>query len=241
MATQTDLTANDLRELVNKAAKKDRRIVSFSILFSVIAVAAGVLWLWYAYDRVQTLDQEYAARLVAQDNQLKQKSQELDQKTAAVAAKQKELTQVQNEVKQLQSDLQTMKQFSAQVISTKLTGGNEENVLARSFELNPKAANLLPRVYLRFHSEEQRKKAEALTTDLQKQGFLVPETKPVNERGAAYTTIHFYRESERDEATQIAEFLRRYGVKATVEYVRGSEDSKRIRPRHYEVLFGSDF
>ncbi|HKS09485.1 MAG TPA: hypothetical protein VJS13_08070 [Pyrinomonadaceae bacterium] len=243
MATQTDLTADDLRELVNKATQKDRRTLSFSILFSVLAVAAGSLWLWYAYDRVQTLDKEYAARLTAQDNQLKQKSRELDEKTAAVDAKQKELVQVQKEVTQLQSDLQALKQFSAQVTG-ELSAGNEvraQEVVATSLRENLKVATLLPRVYLHIQSEEQRAKAKDIATSLQKQGYLAPGIESVRVNRLEQTVVRYFRETEKDEATQIAKILQSLGVKAVPQYIKGSEDSTKMRPRHYEVWFSADF
>lgn len=243
MATQNDLTADDLRQLVNSAAKKERRILSFSILFSVIAVAAGVLWLWYAYTRVQALDKEYAAQFAAQDIQLKQKSAELDQKTSAVEAKQKELTQVQNELTKLQSDLQALKQFSAQV-SGELSAGNEQRVLEvvdTSLKANPKVATLLPRVYLHVQREEQRAKANNIATSLQKQGYLAPGIENVRVNRLEQTVVRYFREAEKNEATQIATILQGLGIKAAPQYIGGSEDSTKMRPRHYEVWFGSDF
>jgi hypothetical protein len=243
MATRTDLTADDLKQLVNKATKKEQRILSFSILFSLIAVAGGALWLWYAYDRVQTLDQEYAARLLAQDNQLKQKSQELDQKTAAVEAKQSELVQVQKEVTKLQNDLETLKQFSAQNLG-QLSAGNEQRVLEAvdmSLKANPKVAALLPRVYLHVQSEEQRAKAANIATSLQKQGFLAPGIENVRVNRLEQTVVRYFREADKDEAAQIANILQGFGIKAAPQYIKGSEDSTKMRPRHYEVWFGSDF
>ncbi|HXQ70447.1 MAG TPA: hypothetical protein VN844_08175 [Pyrinomonadaceae bacterium] len=243
MASQNDLTADDLRQLVNKATKKDRRILSFSILFSVIAVAGGVLWLWYAYDRVQSLDKEYAARLAAQDNQLKQKSRELDEKSAAVEAKQKELNQLQKEVAQLQTDVQTLKQFSAQVTG-ELSAGNEQHALEvvdTSLRANLKVATLLPRVYLHIQREEQRGKAKDIATSLQKQGYLAPGIENVRVNRLEQTVVRYFREAEKDEVTQIVKLLQSQGVKAAPQYIRGSEDSTKMRPRHYEVWFGADF
>lgn len=243
MATQTDLTADDLRQLVNKATKKENRILSVSILFSVIAVGAGALWLWYAYDRVQTLDKEYAARLVAKDNQVKEKSRELDEKTAAVDAKQKELIQVQKEVTQLQSDLQELKQFSAQV-SGQLSADNAERgleVVNRSLQLNPKVATLLPRVYLHIQREEQREKAKSIATALQKQGYLAPGIENVRVNRLEQTVVRYFRQAEKDEVTQIVKTLQVLGVKAAPQFISGSEDSTKMRPRHYEVWFGADF
>lgn len=243
MATQNDLTADDLRRLVNKAAKKESRIFNVSILFSVIAVVAGALWLWYAYDRVQTLDQEYAARLVAKDNQVKEKSRELDEKTAAVEAKQNELNQLQKEVTQLQSDVQTLKQFSAQVTS-ELSVGNEQRALEvvdTSLRANLKVATLLPRVYLHIQREEQRAKAKDIATSLQKQGYLAPGIENVRVNRLEQTVVRYFRQTEKDEVTQIVKMLQSLGVKAAPQYISGSEDSTKMRPRHYEVWFGADF
>jgi uncharacterized membrane protein len=48
MATNNELTQDQLKRLVTSAAHKERRILSFSIVFSVIAILIGGLWLWYA-------------------------------------------------------------------------------------------------------------------------------------------------------------------------------------------------
>lgn len=243
MATQNDLTADDLRQLVNKAAKKESRLFNVSILFSVIAVAAGAGWLWYAYNRVQTLDKEYEARLVAKDNQVKEKSRELDEKTAAVEAKQKELNQLQQDVTKLQNDVQTLKQFSAQVTS-ELSVGNEQRALEvvdTSLKANLKVATLLPRVYIHIQREEQRAKAKDVATSLQKQGFLAPGIESVRVNRLEQNQVRYFREAEKDEASQIVKILQGIGVKAVPQYIKGSEDSTKMRPRHYEVWFAADF
>ncbi len=248
--TKTDLTRDDLKQLVRKAANKERRILNFSILFSVIAVVAGALWLFYAYNRVRALDVEYAARVASQkaqisekDAELKRKSEELDQKSAAVTEKQKELDQLQEGIK-------AFRQFSVQALSELNQNNgqgqtvNEQRTLQaidNSLNANPKAANLLPRVYIHIGSEEQQAKAREIETALQKQGFLAPGLRNVKDRAPKLSVLKFFREAERAEATQIANLLKNFGVNAPPQYIKGFEDSTKMRPRHYEVWFGSDF
>lgn len=240
---QTDLTPDELKGLVRRAANKERRILSLSIVFSVIAVVIGVLWLWYAYNKVKTLDDQYASLIVTKDAQLKEKTVELDQKSKAIAEKQEELAQLQSQRDTLQKDIQALQQFFAQV-QGKLSEGNDRQALQaidQSFNANAKIATLLPRVYIQINDDEQREPARRVVAALQQQGFLVPGIQNVNRLGPGQSIVRYYRQAEENEAAQIVELLRKLGVNATAEYKPGHEDSQKMRPRHYDLSFGRDF
>lgn len=239
----TDLTSDELKRLVRRAANKERQILSLSIVFSVIAVVIGVLWLWYAYNKVKTLDDQYASLIITKDAQLKEKTVELDRKSKAIAEKQEELAQLQKQRDALQKDIQALQQFFAQV-QGKLSEGNDQQALQaidQSFNANAKIATLLPRVYIQINDDEQREPARRVVAALQQQGFLVPGIQNVNRLGPGRSIVRYYRQAEENEAAQIVELLKKVGVNATAEYKPGHEDSQKMRPRHYDLSFGRDF
>lgn len=237
----TDPTPDDLKRLVRRAANKERQILSLSIVFSMIAVVIGVLWLWYAYNKVKTLDDQYASLIVTKDAQLKEKTVELDQKSKAIAEKQGELAQLQNQRDGLQKDIQSLQQFFAQV-QGKLTEDNDQQALQaidQSFRANVKVATLLPRVYIQISDDEQRAPARRVVAALQQQGFLVPGIQKVNRPGPGRSIVRYYRQAEENEAARIVEVLRKVGVSATAEYKSGHEDSQGMRPRHFDLSLGT--
>ena len=237
----TDPTPDDLKRLVRRAANKERRILSLSIVFSLIAVVIGVLWLWYAYHKVKTLDDQYASLIVTKDAQLKEKTVELDQKSKSIAEKQNELAQLQNQRDALQKDIQDLQQFFAQV-QGKLSEDNDEQALRtidQSFRANEKVATLLPRVYIQINDDGQRAPARRVVAALQQQGFLVPNIQNVNRPGSGRSIVRYYRQAEENEAARIVEVLRKLGVNATAEYKKGQEDSQKMRPRHYDLSLGT--
>ncbi len=63
MSTKLEESERDLRRLVEKVAAKEKRIFNLSMVFTMLVVVGGIAWLWYAYDRVQKLNEEYVETL----------------------------------------------------------------------------------------------------------------------------------------------------------------------------------
>ena len=248
--TDPELARKELKRLVQKAETKERRILNLSILFSILAVAAGAVWLFYAYNRVRTLDAEYAARVTSQETQLKEKDAQLKKKAEELAQTNNAVSEKQKELDQLQKDIDALRQFSVQAIgqlskdSGQIQPIGERRTLQAidvSLNANPKAADLLPRVYIHIGSEGQRKKAQEIAAAVQKQGFLAPGVENVKDKAPRASVLKFFREAEKGEAVQIAKIIQDLGVNASPQYIEGFENSTKMRPRHYEVWFGSDF
>lgn len=61
MATDRQRKERDLSELLKKAVVKERRILSFSVVFTTITVALGFAWIAYAANKVTKLEEKEAA------------------------------------------------------------------------------------------------------------------------------------------------------------------------------------
>jgi hypothetical protein len=71
---------------------------------------------------------------------------------------------------------------------------------------------------------------------LQQEGFIVPTPEILTQGPKATTEVRYFRSDEKAGAEQIVTALSTVGISnVQAKYVSGYEDSKRIRPRHYEV------
>lgn len=97
------------------------------------------------------------------------------------------------------------------------------------------SANIKPRVYFHIKREAQRSQAHRAAAALSAKGDIeVPGIQKLDV-GPSSTELRFFRRSEEAEAVKIGNNLKALGIEATVRYVPGFEDSKSIRPRHYEL------
>jgi hypothetical protein len=94
-----------------------------------------------------------------------------------------------------------------------------------------------PRAYMHIGEEADRPYAQKLIPRLELQGFAVPGIERLDTMPRA-SEVRYFRKQEADGAALVVAALRRYGVNdAIVRYVRGYEDSKKLRSCHYEIWF----
>lgn len=98
-------------------------------------------------------------------------------------------------------------------------------------------ARLLPRVYVHIRAEEDRIRARSVGEELKTGGYVVPGVERLVDIGPSFSQLRFFKKVERHEAKQVVTFLDSIGVPVKMKYVPGYEDSKSIRPRHYELWF----
>lgn len=111
---------------------------------------------------------------------------------------------------------------------------------------DPKLARILPRIYIQIKDESQRAKAKQVATALQENGFFIPGIGPfevVGPKAPDTTVLRFYHKTDEETADveKIIGVLESGKIKVTSQYLPGYENSNKIRPRHYELWFGSDF
>src|SRR5712692_6456690 len=92
MSTNFEESQRDLRRLVEKVAAKEKRIFGLSMVVTVLVIGGGVVWLWYAYNRVQKLNTEYAETLT----KAKDLNSEVDRLQKKIQLKQQSLDIIYN-------------------------------------------------------------------------------------------------------------------------------------------------
>ena len=98
--------------------------------------------------------------------------------------------------------------------------------------------NIPPRIYIQIPDENLRDEARQIKSQLEGLNYIVPGIEKVR-LSQGSTQVKYFKTAEASEAKQIAEQLRSLGVSDAREiYISGFEDSKSMRPRHYEIWFG---
>jgi hypothetical protein len=100
-------------------------------------------------------------------------------------------------------------------------------------------ASAKPRVYIQIQNDGQRRGADRAIQALKDAQFFVPPIQTL-QTGPDETEVRYFRKDEREEAERVARILTNASIaNAGAKLVAGYENSKRIRPRHYEVWFGN--
>jgi len=106
-------------------------------------------------------------------------------------------------------------------------------------EANAKA-RFLPRVYIHIRSDEDREWARAVAERLKAMGYVVPGIERLVDTGPRMSQLRYFRNTEKEEAVKIIDVLDQIGVRLNLEYIRGYEESDKIRPGHFEIWFAAD-
>jgi hypothetical protein len=97
-----------------------------------------------------------------------------------------------------------------------------------------------PRVYFHIRKEVQRSSAQELAKKLVANiAVVVPGIQRV-EVTPNQSEFRYFKAAEESEAKIIADFIHRNGVSVQAKYIPGYEESKRVRPRHYELWLSSN-
>ena len=97
----------------------------------------------------------------------------------------------------------------------------------------------ISRVFIHVQSEDQREMARQIQAKLEVDGYVVPSIVPVTV-GPRSPELRYLRRAEEKEAAQIATRVNSLNlVDLRPKYLDGYEDSKTLRPKTYELWFGS--
>ncbi|HEY7556365.1 MAG TPA: hypothetical protein VIH18_16305 [Candidatus Binatia bacterium] len=232
------------RALQEQRAARRRRVVGMLTMLLVVAVGGmGVaIWQWsIATDALnlaqQRLDEVNKARELAQR---RLESAEAAQQAAEAALKAYDTLKraspadtpaAAQEVQQLQYRAQTELAVSNRI-------GAAANAPAPPVQSAQSAAPapLTPRTYVQVRSQLEAERAnQYLIPQLRKAGFTVPAPE-VLATGPSLTEVRYFRPLEKEGAERIVSTLREAGIpNAQVKFVRGYENSQRIRQNHFEV------
>jgi hypothetical protein len=193
-------------------ATRRRLLVGWLAILLMIAIGGLGVAVWKWREATQALRQAESATQYARD-------------TAKQAAE--SLAKASTEV----SDPHQAQQLRYQS-QTELAGSNRIDPTASPNVTQGPA----PRVYVQVRSDSEADRAKhTLTPILQQEGFIVPKPE-VLATGPAATEVRYFRPEEREGAERLIAALRKIGISdVQAKYVLGYEDSKRIRPGHYEV------
>jgi hypothetical protein len=104
-------------------------------------------------------------------------------------------------------------------------------------ENRPDLTSLPPRVYMQIATQTQREMAQSIQTRLRASGFLVPGIENVEGKATSpsQTEVRFYRDEDRNEASQVIRILKEAGLQPKGDPQKVPGGGKGTRPRHYEV------
>jgi hypothetical protein len=91
------------------------------------------------------------------------------------------------------------------------------------------------RIYVHVASPEARAQAETISDQIAVDtGAIVPSVELVRS-GPNVNELRYFKETEREEATMLANAITKRGVVVVAKYFPGYEGSTRLRARHYEL------
>ncbi|HJQ69926.1 MAG TPA: hypothetical protein VKA70_13190 [Blastocatellia bacterium] len=102
------------------------------------------------------------------------------------------------------------------------------------------ASKLPPRFYIHLANPNQKKRAEQIEAALVKQGYIVPPCEVVGENLAPPRDIMKYFHQEEERQSIIDLLINTDGHAWTAVYVKGYEDSARVRPGHFEIWLANE-
>jgi hypothetical protein len=108
----------------------------------------------------------------------------------------------------------------------------------RIIEQTPQAADLLPRVYMLLGANTPTETGEQVANLLRAAGFIVPKITQVN-RSLGETTVHFYREVDRDDANRAQEIIAKSGFRNVRVSLEKVPRDVKLRPRHFDLVLSS--
>ena len=215
MTEQTPAIDDVLAELERTSRLKQRRATYFLIAL----VGCGLLLLGLISYRIQSAYKELSG--ISQ----------------SVETLRIEKTKLEAEKKTLEADKKVLEKDKQLLSGAVRSLDTEAHPTAGTVTPSP-AQNALPaRVYIHIAREDQRPKARELSRALFAKGYVAPGIelvpKPPNQ-----TVVKFFREGERNIAEDVLSSLQAVRVaNAKIDFLPGFEN--RVRPKHFEVWFGS--
>jgi len=171
-------------------------------------------------------------QLIEIRKQVDAKQRELDGQVEALAAKQREIQELEN-VRQAKN----AQVLALQGILNTLPDLQRSALVDRALTQRPETARVVPRIYLQVVDPTDRTFGNAIRRALEDASYLVLGLQVVPQAtGLRVTDVRFYRKVEEPEAERILAVLKAAGEgNARINYLRGFEDSPKVRPNHFEV------
>jgi hypothetical protein len=194
----------EVRAMSERLSRQSRRSAIFGFLGGMAVMGGLVILIWGAIERTRSLS------AVAQE------------KTTQAA-------QAQQQAAQAMKTAATVTQTLSQTVVNPAAA----TALDQALKANPNAANLLVRVYIHIHAQDQRPRAAQLADALRKAGFIVPGI-DVQLQSEKQTVVHYYDSSSQSlaDANAIAKAVWDAGIPCVQREVPKSTTDK-LMPRAY--------
>ena len=94
-----------------------------------------------------------------------------------------------------------------------------------------------PRIYMHVQSNNEKEAAQAVEQLLEKNDWIVPGIQRVGIKTPDSSQLRYFRKVEKSTAEKIRGILKNENYDISLTYIPGYEDSKSIRPMHFEIWF----
>jgi len=212
----------EMRALAQSLSRESRKSAIFGFIAGVIVVV-GLGATFYAALQSRNSLQTQIVKTDSLQTEVTTKSEEVK------VAKQKAATA--NAV--LSATVENLQAASPSVSAT------ATSAVDRAFEANPRAAQILIRVYIHIHSRAQHERAAAIAGALRSAGMIVPgiDVKPKSVRE---TEVHYYSNDSQSlaDAASIVKVVAGTGIPVS-QHQEPPAASDRLRPRAYGLWLAS--
>jgi hypothetical protein len=101
---------------------------------------------------------------------------------------------------------------------------------------DPKLVDVVPaRVYIEIESDQQTNQAKQIKAELEQNDYIIPDFEIVGLRSPSNNELRYYRQADEKKAMEIAELLKNLQIEVKLFYLKGYENSTKLRPGHYEL------
>jgi|GEM_PF-4358584 len=97
--------------------------------------------------------------------------------------------------------------------------------------------NLLPRVYIHVKSSNEVGAAQEVEKLLSNNEWIVPGIQKMGQKTLGSSQLRYFRKNEKETVDKIQLVLKNNGHDIAVKYIPGYENSKSLRPMHFEIWF----
>lgn len=98
---------------------------------------------------------------------------------------------------------------------------------------------LRPRIYMHVQGSTEKEAARAVEELLEKNDWIVPGIQRVGVKSPSSSQLRYFKKAEKSMAEEIHDLLKDANYDISLSYVSGYEESKAIRPMHFEIWFTS--
>ena len=98
---------------------------------------------------------------------------------------------------------------------------------------------LRPRIYMHVQGNTEKDAARAVEELLEKKDWIVPGIQRVGQKSPNSSQLRYFKKAEKSMAEEIHDSLKNADYDISLSYISGYEESKAIRPMHFEIWFAS--